>query len=608
MTARRAAQLLAACAVALLTACAGTPAPRPAEAPAVPAVTPQLEVVAPGDLKTLIERHLDLARLGSLASGDTVDDSEWDRLIQAAPGQVRELLQTEGYFDPQTRVTSEGSGSARHVRLEVSPGRRTEIGDVVIEVQGALGEAESAGDTAAAATLADLRRAWGMPSGHVFRNADWRDAKAATLARLRAAGYANAQWSGTNAEIDPESGRAKLFLVADSGPLYRLGELHIEGLVEQDELSVRNLALLPAGAPVTEAALLDYQERLQKSGLFDSATVTLDPDPAQAATARVDVRLHEAPLQVWTFGLGVSANTGPRASVEHAYRRVFGGPYVARNKVQVGRLEQLWEGEVSTNPNEKLYRSLLGGKVDRQESTSDIVLSQQVRLGRAQDTQRTERLYFVQAERGSRVVKDTGNKVDAVALSVNAQGVWRQLDSVVLPTEGFSLSAQGGLGRAHGTDAETGPFARLYGRFTGYLPIGHSWYGQLRVELGQVVKKQTVAVPDSQLFRAGGDESVRGYAYRSLGPIVDGTVSGGTNLFTSSVELARPLSARLPSVWGAVFVDAGRAANDWQDLKPAIGYGFGVRWRSPVGPLRVDWAWGNETHKGRLHFSVGVAF
>ena len=138
----------------------------------------------------------------------------------------------------------------------------------------------------------------------------------------------------------------------------------------------------------------------------------------------------------------------PRASVEHAYRRVFGGPYVARNKVQVGRLEQLWEGEVSTNPNEKLYRSLLGGKVDRQESTSDIVLSQQVRLGRAQDTQRTERLYFVQAERGSRVVKDTGNKVDAVALSVNAQGVWRQLDSVVLPTEGFSLSAQGGLGRA----------------------------------------------------------------------------------------------------------------------------------------------------------------
>ena len=396
--------------------------------------------------------------------------------------------------------------------------------------------------------------------------------------------------------------------VADSGPLYRLGELRIEGLVEQDELTVRNLALLPTGAPVTEAALLDYQERLQKSGLFDSATVTLDPDPTQAAAAHVDVRLHEAPLQVWTFGVGVSANTGPRASVEHAYRRVFGGPYVARNKLQVGRLEQLWEGEVSTNPNEKLYRSLLGGKVDRQESTSDIVLSQQVRLGRAQDTQRTERLYFVQAERGSRSVKDTGNKVDAVALSVNAQGVWRQLDSVVLPTEGYSLSAQVGLGRAHGTDAETGPFARLYGRFTGYLPIGHSWYGQVRVELGQVVKKETVAVPDSQLFRAGGDDSVRGYAYRSLGPIVDGTVSGGTNLFTSSVELARPLSARLPSVWGAVFVDAGRAANDWQGLKPAIGYGFGVRWRSPVGPLRVDWAWGNETHKGRLHFSVGVTF
>ena len=115
-----------------------------------------------------------------------------------------------------------------------------------------------------------------------------------------------------------------------------------------------------------------------------------------------------------------------------------------------------------------------------------------------------------------------------------------------------------------------------------------------------------MVVPDSQKFRAGGDESVRGYSYRSLGPIVDGAVGSGTTLYTTSLEVARPISATMPSLWGALFIDAGNAANSF--VKPAVGYGLGVRWRSPVGPLRLDWAWARETGEGRLHFSVGIAF
>jgi translocation and assembly module TamA len=61
-----------------------------------------------------------------------------------------------------------------------------------------------------------------------------------------------------------------------------------------------------------------------------------------------------------------------------------------------------------------------------------------------------------------------------------------------------------------------------------YRPLGQSWYGQARVELGQVHLPTGVAVPESQLFRAGGDDSVRGYGYRSLGPVTDGVVGSGT--------------------------------------------------------------------------------
>jgi translocation and assembly module TamA len=85
-------------------------------------------------------------------------------------------------------------------------------------------------------------------------------------------------------------------------------------------------------------------------------------------------------------------------------------------------------------------------------------------------------------------------------------------------------------------------------------------------------------------------------------------LGSGSVLMTGSLEVARPFLTSMPSLWGAAFVDIGRAANDLGSLKPALGYGVGVRWRSPVGPLRVDLAWGQEVRKLRLHFSVGIAF
>ena len=75
-----------------------------------------------------------------------------------------------------------------------------------------------------------------------------------------------------------------------------------------------------------------------------------------------------------------------------------------------------------------------------------------------------------------------------------------------------------------------------------------------------------------------------------------------------SVEIARPISPKYPAYWWAAFVDAGNAADRWTDLDPAVGYGVGLRWRSPVGPLRVDVAYGQRVKAVRVHLSVGIAF
>jgi translocation and assembly module TamA len=399
--------------------------------------------------------------------------------------------------------------------------------------------------------------------------------------------------------------------VLDSGPLFRLGELQIEGLQRYPQASVRQLAEFGAGTPYSEKTLLDFQERLRKLGLFEAVTVEIDPDPAGAAAAPVLVRVREQPLQQATVGVGYSANTGQRVSVEHLHRRVFeqdffGTSWVAKSKAELGRDQQVLEGEVLSHPLEGGYRNLLAASIERLDTAGTVVNSSRLRAGRSVDTERIERLMFAEALFVN--TQDAAGSTSNQALSGNYHWIWRNLDSVVLPTEGLSANAQTALGYAVSDTAENGIFGRLYGRLTGYLPLGRAWYANARVEVGQVVVRDSVGVPETLLFRAGGDDSVRGYAYRSLGPVKNGVVSSGRMLFTASAELARPVSVKLPSVWWAAFVDAGNSADRWSDVKPVLGYGLGARWRSPVGPLRVDLAYGRDVHRYRLHFSVGIAF
>jgi translocation and assembly module TamA len=203
---------------------------------------------------------------------------------------------------------------------------------------------------------------------------------------------------------------------------------------------------------------------------------------------------------------------------------------------------------------------------------------------------------------------------DVVASTLNFHGVWRDVDSILLPTRGQSLALQSGIGIVRALDHDgvagqgSGGFTRLHLRAHWWRPFGRDWYTQARLEVGQVFAGDDVAVPDTQRFRAGGDDSVRGYAWRSLTPQLNGVDVGGRVMATASIEVAHPISERLPNVWWAAFVDAGRAADHWRGFKPAWGAGLGVRWRSPVGPLRADVAYGEEVKALRLHLSVGIAF
>ena len=573
-------------------------------------VTWTLDIVAPAELRALLSRYLDLSRY--LATPDTarVPRGELMRLRQAAPAQARALLETVGHFNAKVSTQARDNGQVIALTLQVEPGPLTRVAQARLEFEGPLSVSTDAGEAQAAQLVAQARQRWSLPVGEVYTQDRWSGAKGEVLALLRREGYATAAWSGTVAQVRVADDRASLFLVADSGPLYRFGAVEVSGLGHVDVDTVRALQTFTTGTPLREQALLDYQDRLVKSALFDSVAIEMEPDPAQAEAMPVVVRVRERSLQQATLGLGVSDNTGPRVTLEHLHQRFLGWPWQAKSKLQLGRTDQQVAIDLTSHPLPGPYRNLLSASAGRTEASGLEVTSQRARLGRSKDDQRLERLYYLEWQRSLTRRTATGLRVDdSSAISGNYQWIWRQLDHPLLPTKGLSLSLDTALGRSFATVQRSGVFGRVNGRLTHYATLGQNWYSTSRLQIGQVFSAAEVAVPYSLLFRTGGDDSVRGYAYQSLGPLdATGTAVGGRVAVVGSVELARPILARMPALWGAAFLDAGNTAPDWTSLHPALGYGVGLRWRSPVGALRMDLAYGQQVRKVRLHFSVGITF
>ncbi len=576
-----------------------------------------LEISAPEAVRPLLDRYLDLSRFQRSEGNRSILRSELLRLLSAAPAQARKLLETQGYFEAQVSAElppgalDEGPRNLPvPVLLKVLPGPLTRVNELQLEIHGPLGDAVEAGDPAAVALATQLRQQWSLDRGEAFTQSRWDDAKSSALNLLHTEGYPAASWMRTQARVQPAERQANLLLTLESGPMFRIGELRVEGLDHVRRDAVTALRNFSRGTPLRERVLLDFQDRLVKSNLFDGVSVTYDPDPAQAADTPITVRLRERMLQQATVGVGISDASGPRITLEHLHQNPLRLGWQSKTKWQLGQTAKSLSVDLTSHPHPGPYRNLLSGSITETEASGLRVTSEKARLGRTQDTERIERTYYIELQRAfTRQLSDSSITDDASAASLNYQWVWRDLDHPILPTRGWGVSADAAVGHSYATNNSSGWFGRSTVRVTGYWTPGQNWYGQARLEAGQVFAKTAVSVPYTLLFRAGGDDSVRGYSYQSLGPSDgNGTAVGGRFLATGSLEMARPFSLAHPAWWGAVFVDAGNAAEDLGRWEAARGYGVGVRWRGPVGPLRIDLAYGERTNRMRLHFTVGLTF
>ena len=559
------------------------------------------------DLRELIERHIELQRYRAVTD---LDDSELARLIVLAEGNVRNLVGTLGYFSPDIRITREGDANQRQViAIAIEPGEPSVTGAVKIEF---LGDIAQSTDTDAISQREGIRRDWRLPAGRTFTQSEWDGAKTQALRDLVVKRYPAGKLAISLADIDAPNRTAGLSLTLDSGPLYRLGQMQVTGVERYDPVLVPRLARLPEGSVYDQRRLVEAQQRLASSGYFDSAYVFVDPDGDPAA-APVQVQVREAKLQKIILGVGITTDSGPRASVEHTHQRVPGIGWRAATKLQLEKKAPFAQTEWTSIPDEASWRWIALARAERLEDDALITRGQRLRFGRTQAGDRIDRSIYLQYDRAQ--VQGAGLGVnsaaqagDGSALSANYVWTGRYFDSLPFPSQGYGLGFELGGGTTLGENRQ--PYTRTVGRWLGIKSLQRGRLA-MRAEGGAVLAKDSAALPGTQLFRTGGDSTVRGYGYRDIGiPLSNGVTGPGRYLAVGSVEWQRPiLRGGLPSEWEhTLFVDAGAVADKPQDLRPSVGVGTGVRWRSPIGPLQADVAYGIKAKQLRLHLSVGFVF
>ncbi len=562
-------------------------------------------------LRELVEKHIELQRYRAVTD---LDDAELARLIVLAERDVRNLAGTLGYFSPVIRIARETAAAQRPViAINIEPGQATLVGTVTVAFDGDIASSPEAD---AKTQRLDIERGWQLPSGQRFTQDRWDSAKTQALRDLVARRYPAGKLTESLADVDAESRIAGLKIRLDSGPVFHLGRVDVTGMTHYNPVMVPRLAQLKQGAVYDQKQLTEAQQRLASSGYFDSAYIFIDPEDDPAAVP-VQVQVREAKLQKVVLGVGASTDSGPRVSLEHTHNRVPGTDWRAVTKLQLERKSPFAQTEWTSMPDEANWRWVALARNERIDDNSLITRDQRLRFGRTQSSDRIDRNIYVQYDRArvsgtgllGNTSADTG---DGSAVSGNYVWTGRYFDSLPFPRKGYGLGFElgGGYTLSTSQNAKRQPYIRGVGRWLGIYSLETGRIA-MRAEAGAVRANDTARVPSTALFRTGGDSTVRGYGYRDIGiTLPNGIIGPGRYMTVGSVEWQRPIRSNgLPTEWeSTVFVDVGGVADKPQDIRPAVGIGSGVRWRSPIGPLQIDLAYGVKVRAFRLHTSVGFVF
>jgi len=585
-------------------------------------VNEQTDALPASLLQTLTTTARAIANL--TADQDVIEVS---RLRQRALVATISTLHTQGYFSPEVDLKTETgenqNGEIWH--FAINPGPRTHVSQVDLTFSGAIQASEFDARRAA------LKQGWRLPVNQPFVNSQWSDAKQRLLDAVRRRDFYLARLD-TRATIHADQTRAVLLVNVDSGPRVRLGALKTEGLRRVPEKLIERIVAYTHGEAFEQDRLDDWQLGLNDTAFFQGAFVVLENDPSQWKTIRgkgqdeihipVVARVVEAPRRSLSASLGADSDNGLRAEGLFRQNVLFGQAVRSSTGAGLDKNRRRFFHDLHLVPTRRGYHDSVGVLANHSEISG--VTNTRVGLGWKRQQTRTgtwaadERVdnrtdSRVEYETRSGVVLSHDNTrikgadtYTVPTLVATWQWLRRDVNDKNDPREGWLLDVGLGLGA---TLDEREIFHRASLRSQIWWPINRG-AGKphdvltLRGEVGKVWSR-TGRLPEDFSYRAGGVRSLRGYKYQSVGLRQGSAVVGAPLLAVFGLEYTRYIS----DTFGvAVFVDAGDAAPSLNAVSLRWGYGLGTRLRTPAGAFGMDVAWGEQTRKLRLYFSLGLAF
>ena len=553
--------------------------------------TATIRIEVNGVDSTLRRNVLALLSLERYKDRDRIEPDAVTRLYRRVDGEVRDALKPFGYYAPtiNSTLTPEDQQRNWRVQIQISLGEPVLLENVSIVIHGA-GATDPVFERVAAGPA--------LVKGGRLEHAAYEKVKTDLQSAAATFGYLDARLLRNELQVDPLAHGANILLELDTGERYYFGATTVaQSAIREPQL--RRYLRYHEGEPYDASKLLRTQFALDDSQFFSSVEVV--PGDRDPATHIVPIRISaRAGRNLYAFGAGYDADTGARGTISWLNPRVNNRGHRFRVQIQASQ---------TTRDLNARYDIPFGDPVLEKFSLQYLTQTQHISGG--PDTRElTFRPIITQSlGRWQRIL--TLNLTHAVTSDI-VNG--RRTDDLVVPGITYAAVPAGYLGedlfsrtlyaellgsfRVLGSNAS---FLRFDLRTERVLNLSERWHLLLRGELGTSAVNNFERLSGIYRFYAGGDRSVRGFAYQELSPVdsrpaidpltlLPVTLSvraGGRHLLTGTVELERDL----PRNFGiAVFTDFGNAFDRLSGLRDilAVSVGVGFRWRLPVVTVGID--------------------
>jgi translocation and assembly module TamA len=545
----------------------------------------------------------------SLTAGDEtgheISDRRLDYLLKQAESEARAALEPFGYYSPAIRVSRDGDA----LRIAVDPGPPVTVTRLAVHAAGEAGRDRA---------VQDEVNAFRPVVNDVLDHAVYEASKTRISRVLAERGYFDADLVNHRVEVTRATQSADIDLLWQSGARYRMGTVSFAQTPRSvvDDSLLHKLVRWPPGAPYHQDRIERLRESLQRLDYFSSIDVAIAPDKAVDRAVPVEVTLTPAKRSVYTAGLsyGSDSGAGVRLGVDRRYLNRRGHKATAQLDLAQRRKTLTLQYRIPAFAwRDGWYTFALQGA----DEQTDFIDNRRVEFLASRSGRINRKLeavvgVHVLRERWAYAAEDDGDASTppdyryASFTYPSVDATYTDVDDRLMPRRGFGATAflRGGRGSAGGDNGLL--FAQSHATLNAYRGLAPRSRLIARGELGHTWSDAPVGtLPPSLRFHAGGERSIRGYGWREVGPRVGAQgqrfAVGARNVVTASAEYEQYLNDR----WGyALFVDSGSAFNRRPDMH--TGVGFGLRWRSPVGPVRIDIAHGLNSPDSPFQIYLGL--